>query len=140
MSNQPQGEQNKNILAYKEDLSRLDSLSADRLVEIAEAVGKDLQEKDIKLNQIRRFLDGVRKIEVDLSRPKADFSKIRDQIVLLQPKLAYAAGRERKLGDFAKLLQVAVRSGAEKEENFWKLLRFIEGIIAYHRFYGGKES
>ncbi|SFM73945.1 type III-A CRISPR-associated protein Csm2 [Thermodesulforhabdus norvegica] len=134
------GPLDEHVETFKKELRRLDELTADRLVEIARVVGEDLKVRDIKLNQIRRFLDGVRKVEADLSRRDADFSRVRDKIVLLQPKLAYAAGRHSELRKFAEILEAAVRSGAEKEENFWKLLRFIEGVIAYHRFYGGKES
>lgn len=98
----------------------------------------------IKVNQIRRFLDAVRRIEARLKESKSKESKskeiteeIKGSIILLRPKLAYAAGREEKIKPLMNVLDPAIKSGAESKENFEKLLRLIEGIIAYHRYYGG---
>lgn len=120
---------------HARDLHNLDTISADRLVEIAEDVGKRLSPKGIglKINQIRRFLDEARQIEAEIKRGKFP----ADRVVLLRPKLAYAAGREQKVRDLMTVLDPAIRSASRSEENFKKFLRLIEGIVAYHRFHGG---
>jgi CRISPR-associated protein Csm2 len=124
-------------------LKNLETVSAETIVETADAVGKYLGRKtdsnpeaiDLKVNQIRRFLDAVRKIENDIKAKS--FDQVKDAIVLLRPKLAYAAGREPKVKPLMNVLDPAICSGAKSEENFQKLLKLIEGIIAYHRYYGG---
>lgn len=131
---------------YSHELANLESVSIDRIVEIADEVGSFLvkgkylknnkqDSMGIKVSQIRRFLDAVRRIEAGLK--KGDFEQIKGSIILLRPKLAYAAGREDKIKPLMNVLDPAIKSGAESRENFEKLLRLIEGIIAYHRYYGG---
>ena len=126
-----------------EDLSKLD---AENLVEISRKIGQFLiqgsylsgkgkKRMNLKVNQLRRFLTAARRVESDLKRKK--FKEIKDNIIFLRPKLAYAAGREEQAIPLHNVLDPAIQSGAESRENFLKLLRLIEGIIAYHRFYGG---
>ena len=140
---------------YSHELANLESVSIDRIVEIADEVGFFLvkgkylknnkpDSMGIKVNQIRRFLDAVRRIEARLKESKSKESKskeiteeIKGSIILLRPKLAYAAGREEKIKPLMNVLDPAIKSGAESRENFEKLLRLIEGIIAYHRYHGG---
>ena len=55
--------------------------------------------------------------------------------------LAYAAARQRRqvqpLADVLSLAIDRIRPGEAGREDFEKFLRFVEGVIAYHRFYGG---
>lgn len=118
-----------------DELHDLSKVTAARIVEIAREVGEHLSPRgvDVKINQIRRFLDETRQIETETKRGK--FSA--DRIVLLRPKLAYAAGRQMKVKDLMNVLDPAIQSASNSKENFFKLLRLIEGIVAYHRYYGG---
>ncbi len=133
-------EQLQKVRTSLEDLSRA---NADRIIEIAEEVGRFLGRRtkenpegiDLKVNQIRRFLDAARRIQSDIKAKS--FEEVKDSIVLLRPKLAYAAGRDNKVRHLMNVLDPAIKSGATSKDNFDKLLRLIEGIIAYHRFYGG---
>lgn len=120
-----------------EPIKNLSEISVEELVEKARQAGQEF--KNIKINQIRRFLDGVRRIENRI-KAKASFDEVKDQIVLLRPMLAYAAGRKgtKEMKGFMDFLDPAIRSGSQSPENFRKLLRLIEGLVAYHRYYGGK--
>ena len=131
-------------------LSDLSKVDATKLVGIAQEVGvflvkgrySDRRNREgrmnLKMNQIRRFLDAVRRIEADWKTNKAkSFEEFSDAVVLLRPKLAYAAGREEQVIPLVNVLDAAIQSGAASEKNFMKLLRLIEGIVAYHRFAGG---
>jgi CRISPR-associated protein Csm2 len=120
------------------ELSDLSKVSGEKIVEIAEKAGKKLAASrpegiDLKINQIRRFLDEVRQIETGLKTGKFD----PDRIILLRPKLAYAAGREVKVFPLMNVIDPAIKSAAQSPENFNKLLRLIESIVAYHRYNGG---
>ncbi len=136
---------------FGKQLEDLSQVNAEALVEVAEEVGKYLTKgkyskgKDkppghmnLKVNQIRRFLDAVRRIEAELKGQ--EFEKVKDSIVLLRPKLAYAAGREEQVKPLMNVLDLAIKSGAQSESKFKKLLRLIESIIAYHNYYGGKNQ
>jgi len=122
---------------YRSDLENLTSLEASKIVEIAEVVGKALSPQGVglKMNQLRRFLDEARQIEAEVKRGTFP----ADRIILLLPKLAYAAGREPKIKELMNMLEPAIKSASMSKENFQKFLRLIEGIIAYHRFYGGSD-
>ena len=136
---------------FRKELGSLEKINATRLVEIAEEVGKflvkgkyrvkrgpRLEERtmDLRINQVRRFLDSIRRTESEI-KGKAPFEQIQDQIILLRPKLAYAAGREERVKPLMNVLDPAIKSGAQSRDNFNKLLRLVEGIVAYHRYYGG---
>jgi len=129
-----------------EDLSSIDP---EELIEVARVVGEFLvtgeykdtnkekpQKVNLKVNQIRRFLDAVRSAEAEFKQTK-EFSEARESIIALRPKLAYAAGREERVRPLMNVLNPAMKSGAQSPEKFKYLVRLIEGIIAYHKFYGG---
>ncbi len=141
-------EMDRCCINYGKELHELSNVSMSRIVEITEKVGEFLCKRDVKVNQFRRFLDAVRRIEIELKeadrkndKDKDDtaLKEVRGSIVLLRPKLAYAAGRDKdkKINMLMNVLDPAIKSVAENEKDFPKLLRLIEGIVAYHRFYGG---
>jgi CRISPR-associated protein Csm2 len=116
----------------------LKNLSADEIVDIAKKMGGYLKEIDLKTTQIRRFLDGIRRIDVQSNKGK-NFNS--DMVILLKPKLAYAAGRdEKRVRPLMQILEPAITAGAKSYEDFKRLIALVEGIVAYHRFYGGKDS
>jgi CRISPR-associated protein Csm2 len=139
---------------YSEKLRNLSNVSAMEIVEISKSVGEFLasgsylqREGDnktrsmgVKVSQIRRFLDAIRRIENELK--SKDYDQAKDSVILLRPKLAYAAGRQEAVKALMYILDPAIQSAAQSDtaDNFNKLLRLIEGIIAYHRLNGGKDS
>jgi len=110
-------------------------MSAEELVWIADKVGLYLKNQGLKTTQIRRFLDAVRRIDNQFKSSKEKFNG--ESVILLKPRLAYAAGRESKVKPLMKVLAPAIDRGAKSYESFKKLLALIEGIVAYHKFYGG---
>lgn len=132
----PVSEIKKKIESYKS--SGLKGLSADDLIEIAQKMGNYLKELDLKTTQVRKFLDGVRRIDV-MSEKGKNFN--REMVILLRPKLAYAAGRDpQKIGPLMEILDPAITAGSKSYDDFKKLIALIEGIMAYHKYYGGKDS
>ncbi|MGB9716724.1 MAG: type III-A CRISPR-associated protein Csm2 [Thermodesulfovibrionales bacterium] len=114
----------------------LKNLPADELVAISDEMGKYLQGIGLKTTQIRRFLDGVRRIEVQSDKGK-NFNP--ELVILLKPKLAYAAGKSEKAKPLMEVLEPAISASGKDYKDFKKLLALIEGIMAYHKYYGGGE-
>ncbi len=110
---------------------------AEDLVQSAQQMGEHLKKVGLKTTQIRKFLDGVRKLDISFERGN-NFNK--EQVILLKPKLAYAAGRQSAVKPLMEVLDPAITAAQESYESFRKLVAFIEGIIAYHKYYGGKDS
>ncbi|WP_341531925.1 type III-A CRISPR-associated protein Csm2 (plasmid) [Nostoc sp. UHCC 0302] len=123
-----------------------------KLVEDAEAFGPELKKQKLETNQIRKFLDAINRLKAKLNqddeeiqqsqmkeeeKEKAKFAKIKDEIVLLKPKLAYAAARQDAVKSLSKVMSAAIDKVYTKED-FDRLVQLIESIIAYHKAEDGK--
>ena len=117
----------------------LKNLPATDLVDFANRMGKHLTDVGLKTTQVRRFLDAIRRIDTQSNKGKS-FNP--EWIVLLRPKLAYAVGRDtsNKIKPFMDVLEPAIMAATHGYEDFKKLLALVEGIIAYHRYHGGKDQ
>jgi len=122
------------------------------LVEHAEQFGPFLRKQRLETNQIRKFLDAINRLKAKItlgdeteshgeSKPlKSDaevFAEIEPEIVLLKPKLAYAAARQRAAKPLSEVMSVAIDK-VHSLEDFERLVQFIESIIAYHKAEGGR--
>jgi CRISPR-associated protein Csm2 len=107
------------------------------LVEHAEGFGSYLQQNQLKTNQVRKFLDAVNRIKADLPED-GDFAKIETEIVLLKPKLAYAAARQSSVQALSKVMSAAIDK-VHSTEDFHRLVQFLESTIAYHKASGGRD-
>lgn len=103
----------------------------------------NIYESSIKTNQIRNFFAAILAIKNKVeTMEKFDFSKIETDILLLKPKIAYAAGRKKEVLPFKDLVDDlidAIKNSKNKEKAVNNFFVIIESIIAYHKFYGGKD-
>jgi CRISPR-associated protein Csm2 len=114
----------------------LNSYSIRELVQDAEAFGAYLKQRKLETNQIRKFLDAINRIKADLPEGK-EFSSIETDVVLLKPKLAYAAARQAPAKPLSDVMAAAI-DRVHSREDFDRLVQLIESIIAYHKAEGGK--
>ena len=98
------------------------------LVKAAEELGKRLA-RDLKTAQIRKIYSAVKKIQMNKT-----FN--RNELILLKPRLAYAAARKQEVEALRDALTQAIDKvdSAEKFKNF---VDFFEAILAYHKAFGG---
>lgn len=92
--------------------------------------------------QIRKFLSGVSSLTNRIS--PLDENKlpqeIIDEVQMLKVRLAYQAGRKgyepvKPLYEHFKTTMTEV-----KEKDTWlKFANYVEAVVAYHRYYGGKD-
>lgn len=114
---------------YAEELGRIFVTE-----KITEERGQRKTEKALSTSQIRNILDEIQRIP-----KKENFEKIKNRLNLLRPKLAYAAGRHRgRVKDFREIVEEAIKL-VRAPEHFANFRNFIEAIVAYHRYHGGKE-
>lgn len=70
-------------------------------------------------------------------------NETRSKIVYMKMRIAYEVGRDPKsLNDFvreANLLQYIDEIGSSKEKAI-VFCQYMESLVAYHRYYGGKDS
>ena len=118
------------------------------LVKHSEKFGEYLKKNRLETNQIRKFLDAINRLKVKLTQVGENedqnqlFRLIEPEIVLLKPKLAYAAARltgnaQKAAQDLNKVMGSAI-DRVHSLEDFERLVQFMESIIAYHKAAGGK--
>lgn len=102
----------------------------------------------LKTNQIRKILTAVNilKNKVDIykiSNPKVKKldEELQMEIEFLRVSISYQAGREKLVREFvekADLLNMVkdINGDIKAFENF---CRYIEALVAFHKFYGGQE-
>lgn len=106
------------------------------LVKHAEEFGPYLKKQGLETNQVRKFLDAVNRLKADLAET-GEFAKVETEVVLLKPKLAYAAARQRAAKPLNEVMSAAIDKVHSKED-FERLVQLVESIIAYHKAEGGK--
>lgn len=117
-------------------------------------------------SKLRNFFSKVSSLRTYYRNPgniefEKFFSKLKREITLLKPALAYACGREKDLKNFHSettdlinktIISLSIEYTEKKDDikknkkeaslkfdtldNFFAVL---EGFVAYHKFYGGKE-
>jgi len=97
----------------------------------------------LKTNQVRKILEMARTTELKLKRDNVD---IKDDIVRMRYLLAYTVGKATghsryPLEAFHRILDpmLEVLMNEPTEENFGKFYDFLQAVVAYHRFFGGRE-
>lgn len=106
------------------------------LVDEANKLGEQLA-RDLKTSQLRNVYGAVRQAAL---RWDTDRRKAYQEIILLQPKLAYYTQRAGKamhplkeaMDEAIKLLR---QDKEPHESHFKNFVDFCEAIVAYHRFY-----
>ena len=95
---------------------------------------------DMKTTQLRRFFGAVKDIEHNLN--VKSWKYVEAEFYLLKPKLAYAKGRKLIPAEFYEVVKtsmnkVDVGNNEDKIANYKMFVRFLESIVAYHKFYRG---
>ena len=96
--------------------------------------------RNMKPTQLRRFFGAVKEIESNLNGKS--WEDVEADFYLLKPKLAYAKGRKLIPAEFHEVVKtsmnkVDVGENPDKIANYQMFVRFLESIVAYHKFYWG---
>lgn len=94
--------------------------------------------------QMRNIFGEVKRIEAQLTIDNWD--KVLPDVLLLRPKIAYNTAREiskpgkrdSRIKAFREIMELALKE-VEDFPTFRRFAQFFEGIIAYHKVYGGKD-
>ena len=108
------------------------------LVDAAEKLGASLKNRGLKTSQIRKVYGAVKKIQVSEAFRQND-------LIMLKPKLAYAAARNKAVTDLKDALTQAIDKVIDevveekKKFKFKNFVDFFEATLAYHKAAGGLE-
>lgn len=123
-------------------MTNIAQLTPEEIVREAETVALQLATKDrLKTGQIRNFYSGITRMRTEYTTSGYS-EKVKQQLVMLKPKLAYAAGRQLAVkATFYPRLRDAVDgvlAANDKDKALENFFMFVESIVAYHKFYGGE--
>ena len=111
------------------------------LVKQAEEAGRLLADQGLTKNQVRAIFGAVRQIQMswpESLKGEAARPQVR-QLLLLKPKLAYQAARQKQqVQPLADVLSLAIDHVGDSRERFQRFVQLFEAILAYHTKYGGK--
>lgn len=108
---------------------------------VADQKGKEFNK--IKTNQIRNVFSHINKIRTTFKNQKEWTAEIERDLVLLRPKLAYAAGRQNVVKQFQEFLSKQINATVSSKDKIKALENFfalVEAIVAYHKFHGGRDN
>jgi CRISPR-associated protein Csm2 len=102
------------------------------LVGLAETLGPLVKQNGLTTSQIRNAYGLVKRMEM------SGFAE--EELVLLKPKLAYAAARAAKDGahQLCTVLAWGVDAVGSDETRFGRFVDLFEAILAYHKADGGR--
>jgi CRISPR-associated protein Csm2 len=117
---------------------------AEKMVKEAESLGGDLA-RILSTNQIRNIFGTVRRIEMNwpANASAEQAARARRELVLLKPKMAYQAKRERGRGVrvltdvLTQAIDLVVQGEDDLRQRFQYFVDFFEAILAYHKAHGG---
>lgn len=104
---------------------------------------------DVTTSQIRKFLTAVNVVrnKVDLYKAKnkgaeALSEELTAEIKFLKVNLLYQAGRTAAVKQFMTIskLDVIIDSIGDSLARFVKFTKYVEALVAYHKFLGGKDK
>lgn len=113
--------------------------SARAMIECADDLGRHLKNKKVTTSQIRNAYGNMKKLEM----AGWQGNRTQREMLLLKPRLAYAAGRQQDwatkegLENLRQVIDNAINAVTD-EESFKRFCQFFEAIIAYHKAAGGK--
>ena len=115
------------------------------LVGWANDIGKSLKNQGLATNQIRSLYGEVLQIQAMWSMGSNQRELALRRLVLLKPKMAYRARRERgkAVQDLVSVLEPALdlviteKDLGQQDLYFQNFVDFFEAILAYHKAYGG---
>ena len=126
-------------------------LQNDTYVEKAEQVMRELSEEAkqkrgydrITTSQIRNLLSMTADIynEVRLSQSETLNDDLKGRINYLKVRFIYEAGRDEKMNKFVERAKIrqCLDEIQGKKENYLLFSRYMEALVAYHKFYDGKD-
>jgi len=113
----------------------------------AEKLAEELKNNSVSTSQIRKFLAGINNLTNKIS-VKSDYKyeDLKKDLDYIKVKLAYQVGRakgssrdglKKLYEEFDKRTDIIQKDNYL--ESFKDIAKFSEAIVAYHKYYGGKD-
>ena len=116
----------------------------DSYIDEAEKVMRNEKIKHLTTTQIRNVLAMFADIYNDVMALNTDDDKldeIREKIDRLRIRMIYECGRTQEVKKFDECTNIVgnIKNIKNSRSQFIKVFHYMEALVAYHRFYGGKD-
>jgi len=134
-----------------EKLKRLDNADITDIVEKAKERAQQFKKDKLKTNQIRNFYSAIAQMRIKFQEAKKSddendnskgYEAVKTDLIMLKPKLAYAAGRQAAVkanfyGFMTDAIQ-AVEDSTDKNKAMENYFSLIESVVGFHKYFGDK--
>ena len=120
-------------------------LNDSEYVDKAESVIKklDSEKRLLTTSKIRNLLSMISSLYDEVRRSTSEklSAEAMSQIQYIRLHFAYEAGRDPKVKDFVNEADILahIKDIGDNKGQFMVFCRYMEALVAYHRYYGGKE-
>ena len=120
-------------------------LNDSEYVDKAENVIKklDSEKRLLTTSKIRNLLSMISSLYDEVRRSTSEklSAEAMSQIQYIRLHFAYEAGRDLKVKDFVNEADILahIKDIGDNKGQFMVFCRYMEALVAYHRYYGGKE-
>ena len=120
-------------------------LNDSEYVDKAEIVIKklDSEKRLLTTSKIRNLLSMISSLYDEVRRSTSEklSAEAMSQIQYIRLHFAYEAGRDPKVKDFVNEADILahIKDIGDNKGQFMVFCRYMEALVAYHRYYGGKE-
>ena len=117
-------------------------------VDTAEKVIQDLKQENrnkisLTTSKIRNLLSMTAALYTDAQKHRGDklSEEIQIRVQYLRMRVAYDAGRDENVTDFVTRAEIIKQISAihDSRKNLLLFCRYMEALVAYHKFYGGRD-
>ena len=127
-------------------------LTSENYVDEAERVIKTLIEKDrsgrdvirLTTSKIRGILSLVTELYNDIIHEPSNKlgEEYVERIQYLRLRIAYEAGRDKQVAEFVRKSNLLgyVKHIKDNKKLFLLFTKYVEALVAYHKYYGGKDA
>jgi len=127
----------------------LEKIKPQELEGLAKSTANTIAQKDrLKTHQLRNVFSAIEKMRtlhkrIVKAKNEAEVKKMKDdlemQLIMLKPKIAYAAGRQKSVRyNFFPLVEGAVDAvdrANHSDKAYSRFFALMESVVAYHKFY-----
>lgn len=120
-------------------MKNLDEFKPQDINNEAKNMAEQIVKSRIKTNQLRNFFSAIEKMRTTYRKTNESYEAIELDMIMLKPKIAYAAGRQKSirynLYDFVVDAVDAVDNSKDKKSAVTNFFLLIESLVAYHKYY-----
>lgn len=124
----------------KIEIERLDQIKPKDLDRLARENAETFVRKDrLKTHQLRNVFSAIEKMRTQFKQKETYTDELEMELILLKPKIAYAAGRQRSVRyhffPFIESAIGAVESSGNKEKAMKNFFALMESVVGYHKYF-----